>query len=330
MANKVRLTTFNVENLFNRYAFLDEPWGNRNFEEFVQSVGVVSLASRQGDLVPYGITEIQRNNTALAILDAAPDILVVQEIENVYTLRNFNDQFLSNYFGHIVQMDGNDPRGIDVGLLIKRGRKDIAIENIRTHIDDSENKNGNVTRYSVPGMGYMAAGAIFSRDCLEVDLRVGTTKLTVMANHLKAQDKKPEKSDAKRTRQAERVAELVDAAEKDRAAIVMGDLNVSPTHKNSKTIDAIAKHPKVSDPFGGLPKNQTWTHYYESKNEVSRLDYILVSKKLGVSPPDPAKDIVRKGQTTKNTHYTGERYGTIGPVHTEASDHCPLSVTLEL
>ena len=44
----------------------------------------------------------------------------------------------------------------------------------------------------------------------------------------------------------------------------------------------------------------------------------------------PAVDIVRKGQTTQNKHYTGPRYGTVGPLHTEASDHCPVIVTLEL
>ena len=110
------ITTFNVENLFNRYAFLDEPWQDRGYEKFVQAIGLVSIASRSGDLVQYATTEIQRNNTAQAVLDAAPDILAVQEIENLYTLRIFNDTLLDNYFDRIISIDGNDPRGIDVGL----------------------------------------------------------------------------------------------------------------------------------------------------------------------------------------------------------------------
>ncbi len=87
---------------------------------------MVSIASRQGDLVSYAITEIQRNNTALAILDAQPDILAVQEIENIYTLRNFNDEYLDNYFDRALSIDGNDLWGIDVRLLLKKERKDIA------------------------------------------------------------------------------------------------------------------------------------------------------------------------------------------------------------
>src|SRR2546422_2124577 len=103
---RLRITTFNVENLFNRYAFLDQPWENRAYEKFVQAIGVVSVASRAGDLVSEPITEIQRNNTAHAILDAQPDILATQEIENIYTLRNFNDSYLDNYFDRILSSGG--------------------------------------------------------------------------------------------------------------------------------------------------------------------------------------------------------------------------------
>src|SRR5438445_13730229 len=143
----LRLTTFNVENLCNRYAFLDQPWQNRDFEKFVAAVDVVSLASRQGDLVPYAITDIQRNNTAMAILDAAPDVLVVQEIENIYTLRNFNNIYRDDYFEQTLSLDGNDLRGSDVRILITRGRTDVTAQASRRHLDAAE-PNTHRTRQS--------------------------------------------------------------------------------------------------------------------------------------------------------------------------------------
>jgi len=39
--------------------------------------------------------------------------------------------------------------------------------------------------------------------------------------------------------------------------------------------------------------------------------------------------VFRKGLSTKCKQYTRDRYPTIGPVHTEASDHCPLTVVLQ-
>ena len=48
---KVTVTTFDVENFFNRYAFLNRPWEERDYEKFVQAVGLASVASRAGDLV---------------------------------------------------------------------------------------------------------------------------------------------------------------------------------------------------------------------------------------------------------------------------------------
>jgi hypothetical protein len=166
------VTTFNVENLFNRYAFLDQPWQNRRYEQFVQAIGVVSIASRAGDLVQHPITELQRNNTARAILDSAPDILAVQEIENLHTLRNFNDTYLDNYFDRLICIDGNDPRGIDVGLMIKE-RAPVQIVGIRTHVDEAEIVGEAVLHGTARNFGYLARKAIFSRDCLEVDIAVG-------------------------------------------------------------------------------------------------------------------------------------------------------------
>ncbi len=47
----LKLTTFNVENLFNQYAVLDAPWEERHYEQFVQAVGICSVADRSGNLV---------------------------------------------------------------------------------------------------------------------------------------------------------------------------------------------------------------------------------------------------------------------------------------
>ena len=59
----------------------------------------------------------------------------------------------------------------------------------------------------------------------------------------------------------------------------------------------------------------------------SRLDYILPHKSLNVL----STKIVRNGLTTKVMHlYAGPRYTTVGQEHTEATDHCPTSVVLDL
>jgi hypothetical protein len=38
---------------------------------------------------------------------------------------------------NVENLDGNDPRGIDVGVMLKRDRTDIEIVNIRTHVEDA-------------------------------------------------------------------------------------------------------------------------------------------------------------------------------------------------
>jgi endonuclease/exonuclease/phosphatase family metal-dependent hydrolase len=318
---QIRLTTFNVENLFNRYAYLDLPWEGRSYEKFVLATGLASIASRQGDLVSYPTTEIQRNNTAQAILDSRPDILTVQEIENIYTLRNFNDQYLDDYFDRMIAIDGNDPRGIDVGLLIKKGCS-ADVVNVRTHVDEGQDGK-SVTRSADAAWGYRVFNALFSRDCLEVDLKVNKKFITLLVNHLKAQDGTAA-SVKRRTVQAKRVAEIAKAAaDESRSPIVIGDLNVDPTvNKGDKSLDSLLKSSALKDPFPA----GTWTHYYTSERKISRLDYILPHKSLKVV----GTDIVRKGLTTKCQQYSGPRYPTVGQEHTEASDHCPTTVVIEI
>jgi len=320
---ELRVTTFNVENMFNRYAFLDLPWEKRNYENYVHATDIVSVIDREGRIAAYGTTKIQRDNTGLAILEAKPDILAVQEIEDLNTLRIFNDVYLKNYFDRLISIDGNDPRGIDVGFLVRRGLK-AEILNIRTHID--EGKDGKPVKHSSRANGYWNSNTIFSRDCLEVDVAAGETKknkkvLTFLVNHLKAQDRDVESSSARRKLQADHVAELAQlAADQGKLPIVLGDLNVAPKTDNS--LDALLQSKILKDPFPA----DTWTHFYSSKHEVSRLDYIFVHIGIEVEKTE----IVRKGLSKECKQYKGPWFPTIDKAGTEASDHCPTTVIINV
>jgi len=323
---KLKITTFNVENLFNRYAFLDLPFDQKNYEKFIMARGLVSLASRKGDLVPVSTTDTQRTNTALAVQEADPDVLAVCEIENLYTLRNFNSAYLKNGYDRMISIDGNDLRGIDVGLLIRKGAS-VEVLDVRTHVDDPE-QGKTVTRQSIADFGYQVTNAIFSRDCLEVDLLVKGKVITLLINHLKAQDQNAAQSKARRKLQADKVAKLVDAAvAAGKLPIVLGDLNTDPkATPGDHSIDALLKHSSLQDPFLALKQADRWTHFYEFKSSVSRLDYILPHKSLNASSPE----MVRKGLSTKCKQYKGPRFPNIQAKHTEASDHCPTSIVLDV
>jgi hypothetical protein len=47
------------------------------------------------------------------------DVLALQEVEGVGTLRNFVRDYLDNAYRHIVLIEGNDPRLIDLALVSK-------------------------------------------------------------------------------------------------------------------------------------------------------------------------------------------------------------------
>ncbi len=331
---KLRVTAFNCENLFGRYRFLDRPPGQQptDFWRDIQIFDVIAFEpGRSNKLKPKPIAEAQRKNTAAAILAAKPDILAVCEVENLTTLRLFNAIYLGNYFDRLVVMDGNDPRGIDVGLLLRKGLKaDIA--SIRTHADDAA-AGGYLPTTNMLDMAGRVGKASFSRDCLEVDVDVGGRALTFLVNHFKAQETKADGSDpttAKRRGQAERVALIAKRARAaGRLPIVMGDLNkdiAAPQYDES--ISPVAKSTVFVNPVKQLPATERWTHFFESRKSVSQLDYILPDK--GLVGAIDSVDIFRGGLSPRCKQFTGPRVGTIDADGLEASDHCALSVTFRL
>lgn len=319
--SQLRVATFNVENLFSRYRL----FGSGD-QTHVQIVGIASI-DYQGSPLSEATTQLQRNNTARAILDSQPDILALEEVENLWTLRCFNDEYLGGYFDQMHLVAGNDARGINVSLSVRAGCG-AKIESIRTHIDDVDPKQTGAKRvnrfYNSARNELSVVNALFSRDCLEVDINFEGKPLTFLVNHFKSQDGSKAAEDL-RTRQAAGVAEILKAVQtRGRFPIVLGDLNadtaINPT---LRPLMSLVTDGALSDPFqqGG----DSWTHFYDIAQETSRLDYILPDKSLAVT----SATVLRKGISLKCA-VAGERYPSIGYVGTEASDHCPVIVTLSL
>lgn len=339
--NPLRITTFNLENLFNRYQFLDQPGASYELQRV--PAGITSM-DRGGRPECEATTVAQRNHTARAILDSKPDILAVQEVEDLWALRSFNDEYLDRYFGQMIMLEGNDGRGIDVGLCLRYGLEakdgfNAKVRGIRTHADDVDpnSKNPRINRYfDASAKQLVVTNALFSRDCLEVDLDVAGLPLTFLVNHFKAPESDSSKATTAnrlRKRQSQRVAELVKEAQTNqRLPIVLGDLNedwrVKPSGPDVPSLaplHVLVQESLLADALESL--SDDWTYYYTIEKETSRFDSILVAKELAPAVCDAS--ILRKGISLK-CDKGDPRYPSIGYVGTEASSHCPVTITLDL
>ena len=121
------------------------------------------------DLKKEPVNEVATQMTAKVIHDVGADILAVVEAEDRTTLTRFNSQMLRAVgaeYSQIMLIDGNDERGIDVGLLTRPGH---VIGSIVSHVDD-----------------LAGTDRVFSRDCPEFQVRVGNEVVLVLVNHLKS------------------------------------------------------------------------------------------------------------------------------------------------
>jgi hypothetical protein len=120
--------------------------------------------------------------------DLAADVQVVVAAESRVALKAFSDVLLPNVggapFDHVMLIDGNDDRGIDVGLMTRSGYE---ITRVRSHVVDTD-----------------AQGLIFSRDCPEYTITTPAGKrIVLLVNHLKSNGfGSTASNNAKRLRQA--------------------------------------------------------------------------------------------------------------------------------
>jgi len=250
------------------------------------------------DLRMGEVTWAATYNTGRVIAEVSPDILVCVEVESRPTLGRFNSQVLKAQFDHgyayHMVLDGNDDRGIDVGILSR-----FPIRSIVSHVDD----------VTADGM------RIFSRDCPEylIELPSGQSIL-VLPNHFKSKrGGDSESAQAKRKAQADRAHEIaVDGLERTDLVLIAGDLNDTPHQPLFASLwqhgfEDIQSHPSY-------PTDRPGT--YATGTASNKIDYLLMSPHLRAT-------LLNTGIERRGSYHPGtwEPYDTVTKTSDEASDH---------
>jgi endonuclease/exonuclease/phosphatase family metal-dependent hydrolase len=266
------------------------------------------------ELTTDRVDELALFNTARVLTDVRADIVGVIEAESRLALKRFADAGVVHderpRYPHVMVVDGNDERGIDVGVM---STGDYPLVGQRSHVDDADD-----------------IGRVFSRDCAEYHF--GTPagrRIAVLVNHFKSKGYGGKlASDAIRRRQASRVADIY----RDLVAggvdhvVVVGDLNDTPESEplapllTGTDLRDISTHPGFED--GGRPGT------YGYCTVRNKLDYVLLSPALFAAATGGG--IARRG-------VWGGRRGTLWPIYetmTRAvhagSDHAAIYADIEL
>ncbi|MFL5834318.1 MAG: endonuclease/exonuclease/phosphatase family protein [Solirubrobacterales bacterium] len=305
----LRLATFNVENLFARWKFKEDV----DKDEANERGWIVE----EQHFEELGMEDKRITGEAVKELDA--DVIAMQEVEGVDTLKHFRTEFLGGFrsYEYVDGIDGNDPRLIDVMVLSK-----LPIVHVRSyqHLRD-------------PGV---KGKELFSRDCLEVLIEVAPGEtLTLFVNHLKSMIRTREETRPKRERQAAGVKQIVEErfgadAGKEKF-VILGDFNdyLEKDDQGESGIAELVEWEQVENVVTRRPADDRWTHCYAGGNDYKQLDYMLLSKSLAEANPGQP-EIMRKGMPTRATRYDGPRFDGIGKDKPKASDHCPVVMEIEV
>jgi endonuclease/exonuclease/phosphatase family metal-dependent hydrolase len=265
------------------------------------------------ELQVEAVDETATQNTGCVIGELGADVLGLVEAESRPALLHFAQVLKAAQaapYEHIMLIDGNDDRGIDVGIMT---RQNYPILDMRSHVDDVD-----------------PHGRIFSRDCAHYVIALpGSRKLVVLMNHFKSKGYGDQRtSDEKRERQAERVAEIYKGLRRDGIELVavMGDFNDFPASPPLQPLLAqtdmkdISTHPRFDD--GGFPGT------FGSCGATNKIDFILLSPDL--MQKVQRGGIFRKGLWPGKRPKKWEVYPSITePIHA-ASDHAAIWADIDL
>lgn len=295
----------------NRGTFDREPTDTSESVEVIATgrddwIGWVELATEVTN-------EIGTRTTARVISDIDADIIAIVEAEDRPSLRRINDEMLGGAYAHVMLVDGNDDRGIDVGIMTKPG---FEIRSIHSNVDATD-----------------AEGIIFSRDCPQYEVATPSgAVIHVLINHFKSQSGG---GGAKRKRQADQVRQIVDGlVTAGQHVIVLGDFNEGQPDEQHPAENLKA----LFDPAGPLVSCYELNGFdigprpgtFDGCGIRNRLDYILMSASL--QPAFQSGQVFRKGlwgsRSTRPDKW--ETYPEMLTSVHQASDHAAIVITLDL
>lgn len=218
------------------------------------------------------VNEIAIDNTGRVIRDVNADILAVIEADNRVALDRFSRIVLKRIkpaglpYKHVLLIDGNDERGIDVGIMT---RNEFPIRHIRTHIYDLNDEDK----------------PIFSRDCPEYAVKNTATGETVwvLPNHFKSKfGGDTASSKTRRKAQAQRTAEIYGdlRANGDDLVVVLGDFNDTPDSAPLQPLLADTDLQDVSAHPSFDPGEFNGRGTFGLGNNNQKIDYLLMSPAL--------------------------------------------------
>ena len=238
--------------------------------------------------------DLQR--VANTILNAgAPDVVGLQEVENIEVLRDIAATLLLHDFEYQpVLEEGFDQRGIDVGYLVRTDR--VEVLEVRQFAENQ---------------------GVYTRPPLLLRIRsiAGGAEITLINNHFTSMSSGVEESEPRRVLQAQgnlSIVKELGEADPNAAVAVLGDLNAFYL---SAPIDVL-RNGGLMHALEEVPPEQRYTYIHEGESQV--LDHILVTDSLW-------QRITRVEILHTNSDYPPPLSGD--PLSAGKSDHDPVIVT---
>jgi endonuclease/exonuclease/phosphatase family metal-dependent hydrolase len=278
--DQLNIIQFNVENLF---LFLDVYAGQ----------DLKKMTTQEWKKLSTSITpnkELAKTwGLAHTIQDTKADIVMLNEVGSIDSLKNFNELFLANQFDCFLE-EGNSNRGIDVGYLI---RKDLKLKSVLI-----SHKNRPID-FLYPHETVTSAGGkshYFSRDVAELRLfheESNTLVLVILLTHLKSKldpDGIDVQGRLRRGAELKMLMQIYKEVETEVGAqtpiLVAGDFNgIAAKNSMEDEFKSIYENTDLLDALevAEKPQEERFTQVqimHSGKRNYIQIDYILMNKIL--------------------------------------------------